>query len=726
MNIKRSNRTLKVMLMMMLIIGAIIITNVLYIMTSQKHLRSGINIKQFKDVDISNTIQVKANRGAIYDRNGEVIAQDEDTYTIIAYLNPTRKSIGEKPAYVKEIQKTARLLSEKLEMSENEIVQTLTKAKAQNLYQSELGIKGKNLNSTMKESIEALHLQGIGFKKSVKRNYPNGVFASHLVGFARYQEKEKRLKGQMGLENTLDKYLQGDDGEEVYQKDVNGNILPGTQYTKKYAEDGKNVMLTLDRNVQLTLQSSLQKTITSTTNGSLGWALALEVETGKILGYASYPSFDLNKQDVKEYIDIPANFAYEPGSVMKGITYAAAIDSGTYPYDQSFNSGVFNYGEDANGKIYRSEEKVAGNESIRDALNKDYGNITFDRGFIVSSNIGICELMAKYMDPEIYRSYLDKFGFLAAVKIPFVYNTKGSLHWNYASEKLSAGFGQGMNVNALQMAQAYSAILNNGKMVRPYVVDRIEDANNHKIIKQYDTKAVGEPISKKTSLYMRDLMQRVVEENDGTAHSYQMSDVSILAKTGTGEIAGQNGYNSGLWTSSIMMAAPADDPKMMIYYCFQGSDIINYSREPMKEAMRAGLVASNITADKESEESKKTYKDWNRYTMPSLINHSEAYIDEKLKGMAVNTVKIGNGNQIIKQYPKKGATIVSNQNIFLLSDGTNVTMPDMIGWTKKDVTAFWEMTGIAISMKGSGSVVKQSIQVNQSIDSKSNIEVILQ
>ena len=673
MDIRRSNRTLFFMMIIIGVIGAIIISNVLFTMVTHKHFRSGVNIKEFKDADISNTQVIKANRGTIYDRNNEVIAQDEDTYTIVAYLDESRKGIGDVDAYVKDIRKTARLLANELGAEEESIYNTLQEAKDSGKYQTELGIIGKNINNAKKEKIESLQLPGIEFTKSVRRNYPNGVFASHLVGYAQYDEK------------------------------------------------GNNVYLTLDRNVQLTLQSSLEKTVTQE-NAKVGWGIVMEVETGRILGYASYPSFDLNnRNNLKDYTDVPANYLYEPGSVMKGITYAAAIDSGVYPYDSYYNSTVFYYGVDASGKIYRSPTPVSGLAPIRDALGKDFGKITFDEGFKVSSNIAICELLTNYMNPEVYREYVKKFGFLREVAIPFVPNSAGSMAWEYASDKLSTGFGQGISINALQMAQAYTAILNDGKMVRPYVVERIVDANSNKIIKQYDTKQVATPIKKETSEYMRKLMAKVVEQG-GTGYSYALEDVQVIAKTGTGEIATENGYDGSLYTNSVMLAAPADDPKVMVYYCFQSSNISNYSREPMKELMRTTLVAANITSQ-ENTGDEKTYSDWKQYSMPSLTNHSLSYAQKKLAEMAVNTVVIGNGTSIVKQYPQENQTIVSNQNIFLLSDGTAITMPDMTNWTKKDITAFWELTGISIQMEGSGRVVSQNVAKGTAIDTNSQISV---
>ncbi len=193
-------------------------------------------------------------------------------------------------------------------MEESDIAERLQSAKDQNLYQTELGEKGKNLSSDVKEKIEALNLTGIGFEATVNRNYPAGVFASHLIGYAQYDDEAKTMKGKMGLEAALDDYLRGKDGLEVYQSDASGNILPGSKFTESYPEDGDNVVLTLDSNVQQTLQTSLDKSVKDTYGGVRGWGIVMEVETGKILGWASSPSFDLNKKNLKNYVDLPSDF----------------------------------------------------------------------------------------------------------------------------------------------------------------------------------------------------------------------------------------------------------------------------------------------------------------------------------------------------------------------------------------------------------------------------------
>ena len=418
----------------------------------------------------------------------------------------------------------------------------------------------------------------------------------------------------------------------------------------------------------------------------------MEVKTGKILGWASSPSFNLNsRDDIKDYVDLPSDFLYEPGSVMKGITYAAAVDSGHYPYNKTFDSDVYHFVEDSKGNIHRTNN--ANDQAIYDAERYKHGTISFDKGFVLSSNIGICELLASYMEPSIYKEYLEKFGFLKSVDTPYLSNKPGEMQFTYALEKLSTGFGQAINVNALQMAQAFSAIFNDGTMMRPYVVDRIERSNGT-VVKQYEPKAVGKPISEKTSAYIQKLMKRVVDDKDGTARMYRMEDVDIIAKTGTGQVYGKQGYDRSLYTNSIMMAAPAKNPKVMVYYAFQASDYLNYDREPAKEVMRSALVAANITADKASLNEEKAYKGFRETQMPVLRNHSLSYALDKLKDTHTEQIIIGDGSEVMEQFPQPKETIISNQRVFLLSNGGRLTMPDMTGWTKKDITAFWKLTHI--------------------------------
>lgn len=725
MNLKRSNRTIVIVTGLMGLVTLVLIANVLFTMITKTHLRSGVNIIAQKEGEETNVTNVSASRGTIYDRNGEIIAKDETTYNIILYVSETRVVGNNEPAYVQDTNKTARLLSEKLGMDEQQIISYLDDAKAAKRYQTELGNKGKNLTPTVKESIEALELPGVEFSQSIKRNYPNSYFSSNLLGYAQYDEEQGKIIGKMGLEEALNEQLTGSDGKIISQKDKNGNTLPGTTYVEKYVHNGNNVTLTLDQNVQLALESLTKKAMSYPGSPTKAWALAVEVETGKILGWTSYPSFNLNtRDDITNYVDIPSDFAYEPGSVIKGVTYAATLQEGKFPYNKSFMAGTF-YFNYSDGKIVRvSQENAADPYPIKDYSNKYGASMSFEDGFKHSSNIGICELLTNYINVETYVEYLHKFGFLKSIDIPYVSNAAGDIDTSSARSALSTGFGQSINVTALQMVQAYTAILNDGNMMKPYVVEKVEDSSTHSIIEKYEPTIVGTPISKESSDYVKKLMHMVVEEGGSGFGRYNMDDVDILAKTGTGEIATAAGYGNS-WTNSVIAAAPADDPKVLLYFAFQSSNYEDFTGTDFKEAMRELLIAQGITSKAASGNTPKETNDYAEYTMPSLVNHSVTYADTKLTGMNVEIVKIGNGTSVISQYPSQNESIIANQKIYLLTDGEKITMPNMNGWTMKDITAFWKLTGIQIQMEGSGTVYEQNIEVDKAISTDTDIVVKL-
>lgn len=706
----------------------VIIANVLFTMITKTHLRSGVDIIAQKEGQETNVTNISASRGTIYDRNGEVIAKDETTYNIVLYLNESRIVGKDTPAHIVDTNKTARLLSEKLGMDQQAIIDYIENGKNAGSYQVELGTKGKNLSPSVKESIEALALPGVEFTQSVKRNYPNSYFSSNLLGYAQYDEELKKIVGKMGLEETLNDQLTGTDGKTISQKDKNGNTLPGTTYVEKYVHNGNNVVLTLDQNVQLALENLTKKAMSYAGNPEKAWALAVEVETGKILGWTSYPSFNLNtRDDITNYLDIPSDFAYEPGSVLKGMTYAAALQEGKYPYNNKLVAlGAFYYNY-SNGEIVRvsKDQAVDVMNPVRDSVLREGESVNYDKGFAISSNIVISDMLTSCINTDTYVEYLHKFGFLKSINMPYVTNAAGSIDTSSALSSLAVGFGQSINVTALQMVQAYTAILNDGKLMQPYVVEKIEDSTTREAIEKYEPTVLGTPISKETSDYMKKLMHMVVEEGGTAFGRYNMDDVDILAKTGTGEVSTQTGYRDGFWTNSVIAAAPADDPKVMLYFAFQASTFNDFTGNDFKEAMRELLIAQGITSEAASGNNQKETNDYAEYTMPALTNHTMDYAKHKLQDMKVNTIVVGNGSSVVSQFPAQGEAIVSNQFVFLLTDGEKITMPNMNGWTMKDVTAFWKLTGIQIQMEGSGSVYEQNIAPDKAISTDTDITVKL-
>lgn len=723
MNPKKANRSIKRIIFVTGIIGALVVANVLFTMITHQHFHSGIDVLAFRGEDYYRTNTLSASRGFIRDRNNEIIAQDVDTYNIFAILDENRLGIKDAPAYVVNVEDTAAALAPKLNVDASVIEEALNNGKENKAYQVEFGNSGKNLSKEVKEQIDALGLPGIEFTQTTNRIYPTGKFASHLIGYALPDQETGAIVGKMGMEAFFNDELTGTDGSESYDISAEGAVIPGTKHLDQQAVNGNDVYLTLDRNVQLALETCLQGTMDEF-GARRAWGMIMEVETGKILAWSSYPTFDLNERDIEDYLNVPSAYAYEPGSVMKGFTYASAIDNGVYAGDNTFYTEKFYMGYDAaNDKLFRASTPggAISDVPIRDALEKNMGTISFDIGFMKSSNIAICELLANYLSPSVFETYLDKFGFFKQVgTYGLDSEASGTKNYQWPSDKFSTGFGQASSVTALQLMQGYTAIFNDGKMMKPYFVDRIVNPYSGEATYSSQPQVVGQPISEETSKQMIDLMHDVVTNDAGTAHGrYRMDDIDLIAKTGTGEIFSDN---EGYYTNSIMAAAPYDDPKIMMYYAFESRDVLMFHGNFFKQAFKEAMVASHYSAGGENTTEYGNYKE---YEMPGLTNHTLSYMDEKLYDMAVNKVIIGDGSSVIKQYPEAGETIISGQNIFLVTDGTTISMPNMIGWSKKDLSRFWEMTGIGITVDGFGVVTEQSVSAGDTIDKYSEVKVTL-
>ncbi|MDY4278692.1 MAG: penicillin-binding protein [Faecalicoccus sp.] len=729
LSVRRSNRQLYRMIQVMSIIGTLVIANVLFTMVTKTHIWSQESVLNSK---ISSSIvdtEVEAKRGTIYDRNHQVIAQEVDAWTIVAYLDESVVDENGDPDYVKDAEKTAEKLCKVLpDAKESNVEKILEKAMDQGLSQTELGTGTKRLDEETMEKIKDLDLPGIDFIETTNRYYPTTPYSSTMVGFAAYDEDEQKIVGKMGLEQTMNDLLAGEDGHVQYQQTVDGSILPGTTTVYKEAVDGDNVVLTLDSSLQSVVEKAMEETIENN-RATSAWAVVMEVETGKILAWASYPTYDQNEhKEIPSYTDAVSSMVYEPGSVMKPFTYATAIDTGTFPYNTMYRAGSFEYGYDAaNNKINRVSGVATGYPTIYDAQGNDYGTLTFEDGLALSSNVGICELLANYMNYDSLGKYLDRFGFFQETGIPYISEQTGTKNIDVPMDYLRTGFGQSSSITVLQLMQAYSAIFNDGVMVRPYVVDSIEDAKTGEVKKQYSTKAKGTPISKETANKVTEMMKHVLDEGM-SGDRFAIDGVSMAAKTGTGEIYNveQGKYDTVNYTSSVMAAAPAEDPKIMVYWGMIGPNYEAYSAKQFQDIMRAALIAYGVSSEIKESDKTQAEEKWETYTMPNLVNHSVSYAGSKTENWKCQMVYIGGGSTILRQYPQAGSTISSQDRVFLLTDGNVITMLDMTGWTRKDITAFWELTGIQIQTDGYGVVTSQSVEPETPISIDTAISVTME
>jgi penicillin-binding protein 2B len=713
-------RSRNMLLFTIVIISTVLIAiaiNLFFVSIVGIHINSQTDLKAYSS-NVNTVKQVlQAKRGFILDRNGEIIAQDKETYTIYAIVDPSRPSYKNKPAYVIDIDSTSKTLAIYLEAPEEFIKERLLTAS----YQTEFGLYGKSLSLAQKEAIEALELPGIGFSKTLSRYYPLNHFASYLVGFVN-QENDKTI-GMMGLEASYNTYLAGEDGNKVAVVDRYGYSLPGYPEEVVLPQDGFNVNLTIERSIQEQLESSFLMT-KDMYNADEVWGTVMEVKTGKILATGQYPSFDPNKKDITEYQSYLTQKIYEPGSTLKAFTYAAAIDTGVYQGNDTFNSNPFIVGLDKNGDAIRLSNSTNSIGSIRNANNRTWGTISYDVGFAHSSNVGIASLLTSYLDDDVFMEYLVRFGFKNKVNIENMSETIGSINYTWPLDKITVGYGQGISINMAQLLQAYSAIFNDGTMVKPYIVSSVVNSKTNEIIENNETTIIGQAIKAETAQKVQDLMNLVVNYETGTGRFYKVEEVDILAKTGTAQLIVDNEYSKDEYIYSVVIGLPADDPEIMIYYAFKAplNNNAHVETTPIKQLIRQVSLVNNYRKDKTVENTMITI-DIDEFELDNYINHSLEYALNELELKTNRIYIIGSGNTIINQYPKPNPNMLSNQPIFLLTNYDDILMIDYLGMNKKDLVAYFEFIGVDYIFTGEGIAVSSSIEVGELINIDEVIEV---
>ncbi len=687
------------------IVTLLVIANLFSVSILGYHMHSQTDLKDYSNnINLSTSI-INANRGTIYDRDMNILAEDVVSYTLYAIVDPTRPAVDGQQAYVSDYDQTATKLSSILGTSKSYILDRLNQAQ----YQTEFGAFGRQLSSATKAQIEALNLPGLGFIDTQKRTYPLDTFASYLLGFANDDDQtlEMDLKGRMGLESSLDDWLKGTNGHQISTVDSQGYILPGSKQTIKAAKNGNSVVLTIDR----TLQNQLELTMKDTElllNATQTWGAIIEVKTGKILAFGQNHNFDLNKVITDNFMTFGSQMTYEPGSTMKTFTYAIAIEEGVYNGKALYDSSRFMYGY-KNGKLTRLNEAANSIGIINNFNNRNYGMINYDTGYALSSNVGIASLLTTSLDPEIFKKYLNEFHFFEKVDTDIQPESLATQSIQTTSDLLHVGFGQGISVNMLQLIQAYSAIMNKGKMMKPYVVDRIINPDTKEVLVQNQPVVVGTPISSATADQTVDLMRYAVTYEKGSCLRYAIDSVNIICKSGTAQLVDNGKYSDKEFIYSVMIGLPYEDPEIMVYYAYR-SDTYN-SNEREREIRELVKIIdfynlSNETVDDEVDAS---------FVLPSFVNHSPDFVKQLLVKQMNPVIIMGNGKSIINQYPSADTMILNSQRIILLSSYDHLQMPDMHGWSKKDVLAFFRLINQSVSVEGEGYVSSQSLSPGSNI-----------
>ncbi|MCJ0951553.1 penicillin-binding protein [Mammaliicoccus sciuri] len=646
-------------------------------------------------------------RGKIYDRNGKVLAEDTDSYKLVAILDKKMSEGSDKPRHVKDKKKTAKALSKILDMDEDDI---LDKLKTKNAFQVEFGQKGKDLTYKQKTQIEKLKLPGLTFETEKKRFYPNGNFASHLIGLADKDPDTNKLKGVSGAEKVFDSYLKGKTGKNSYKQDIWGMLVPNSEDSIK-AQNGDDVHLTLDSNIQVFVENALDEMVDRYEPKDL-FAVVMDAKTGEILGYSQRPTFnpDTKKDFGKKWANDLYQNTYEPGSTFKTYGLAAAIEEGKFEPNKKFKSG---HREIDGFKIY-------------DWNDDGWGNIPMTTGFTYSANT----LMMKLQDlvgADKAKAYYEKFGFGKKTGGLFDSEAPGNIAFDNELQRKTSSFGQSTTVTPIQMLQAETAIINQGNMLEPYYVKSIQNKESNETIKKGEKKVVGNPISKDTAKKTMTELDKVVNSKESHATNYKIDGYRVAGKTGTAQVPDtkNGGYVDGAnpYFVSFMGYAPSKDPEVVVYAG------MSLAQKRDLEAYEYGVsrgfnpIMENTLKYLDVEETEGKAKT-NESDVPDVVNMSTQKATDAIKGKKLEPIVIGKGDKIKKQIPLKGKNVQDKERILLVTDG-EMTMPDTENWTKRDLLKLQEATGIEVESEGSGYVSEQSVSQNQTIKSGTKVKFTL-
>lgn len=657
------------------------------------------------DAKFSRTEITSADRGEILDRDDNVLASDMESYRIALVLDE------DYPDHVNEPEETAELLSDMIDMEADEIEERINEGKEDGRVQIELGRAGGNISYNQRLEMEELKedekLGGVTFRTETTRFYPNGNFASHLVGYAERGEDSDAITGQMGIERAYDELLTGTDGSTDFAKDLWGYIVPSSDTEVSEPKDGADIKLTIDSNIQLYLEESLD-TMEEHFEPEELFAVVADAETGEILGSGQRPSFNPRTREGfgNSWLNMLYQYSFEPGSTFKVFGLAAAIDAGIYDPDAVYESGSF----DVNG------------HTIYDWEREGWGQLTYNEGMQYSSNALMMTLQDRVGEDEMLEYYQD-FGFGESTDSEFIGEVPGQIAWDEELQRKTTSFGQTSTVTPIQMIQGMTAILNGGEMKKPYLIDSITDPDTGEVLQQGEEEVVRQVISEEAADETQEEINSLI---DGTLEhnpQYVLDDYEMAGKTGTAQVIDPDGGGyvdePYQYLTSFIGYAPEDDPEIIVYYGVKfasknESDTWDYGvMHGLNPLVERSLQYLEVGADSGEETEMVEIDD---YTGDSLNNSG------LLEGNN-NTLVIGDGDEIVDHYPKN-STILPQNTIIIRTEG-EVTMPDMVGLSRREANIVAELAGLNITLDGEGYVSTQSIEEGTSVDGDSEIELSL-
>lgn len=598
---------------------------------------------------------IPAERGLIYDRNNVLLVYNRPDVSFFVDL---------------------RMISQK---TKEEIAKTFAKTlgKSRSYYLKLMSGKKKTIciekKVPVEKSIALKKIKRVGYfyKDDPTRIYHYNNLASHLLGYV-----NNDLKGVMGISKYYEEALKGQDGSRLVDKNAIGDIVTVEDNNTNPAIPGHNIYLTIDKNYQAILEEELRNGI-SVYGGTSATGIIMNPNTGEILAIANVDDF--NPNEYWKYTDFQRRNraitdTYEPGSTFKSFTLAALIDQNLCKLNEKINV--------ENGN-YRFK-----NVNIKDTHPHHILNV--EEVFEQSSNIGVAKLVQR-IDDEKFFKYLRGFGFGNYTSVTLPGETPGRLRkpneWSKVS-KAYLSFGYEISVTPIQMAAAYSALVNGGILYEPQLIHR-ELTNDGQLVSEFSPKEVRRVISEETSEVMRNLLSGVVK--NGTGKKAYSELIPIGGKTGTSQKLVDGRYSKSDYNSSFIGFFPVDDPQIVCLILINSPDQGKYG----------GLVAAPIFKNLAERLVQNDVDRFQQHINPELLRNLK-FAEEK------SSKELKSNSETTSLQMKKISLIDKN------------IMPDLTNCLVKDAIFILTKLGIKYKINGSGVIVSQSIPAGKRLNRSEN------
>ncbi len=682
-------KRIALLLLFVLLLVSSLITRLIYLQVFKAEwLRKLAEDQRFR------AITILPCRGTVYDRLRNELAISIDSDCVYAV-----------PAEIPDPALTARCIAPILGLESQKLQELLTKRTSfvwlkRKVYYQQI-VK-------LRQVIKEKRLSGIEVCQKAQRFYPQTSLAAQILGIAGIDNQ-----GLEGLERYFDHYLRGIPGNEQAEYDTTGHHIPQGERRYVAPTDGDSIVLTIDQNIQYIMERELERAV-GETNSKRGMALAVDPQTGEILGLANRPKFDPNKFNeypVENRRNAVFTDMYEPGSTFKIITAAAALEEGKVTPESTFSDPGF---------------IVVGDRRLKCWKAGGHGNQNFVQAMENSCN-PVFATLALRLTKETFYKYIKAFGYGSTTGVDFPGESAGqlqSLTRVRDVELATIGFGQGITVTPIQMAMAVSAVANGGYLLKPRLVKAIYTPDG-KLRKEYQRQVVRQVISKQTANVMCQLMQSVVA--NGSGNKAYLEGYRVAGKTGTAQkvVPGMRGY-SAKRIASFIGFAPADNPKILMLVILDEPNAgINYG------GVIAAPVVGNIFRDvlrylevKPRHDNTTVVKEApTEVIVPKVLQKPMTEAVALLRQEGLDSRLLGAGNLIYDQIPRPGTKVAKGTKILLylnphekekFQDG-KVIMPDLQGLTLVKAKQILNELGLQMVSEGDGVVVNQSLTPGVSV-----------